>query len=395
MPRSRWILAACALLLAAANLLAGAVYAGPREALETARRGDFLSASRELMPLAERGDKDAQFVLGLIYENGLGTPKNLNKAAGWFAKAAESGHGAAARKMGDSYLYGIGVDKDPIEARRWYEMAARAGDQTAMNRLTALNLTHGAPQRAVPAQAVQGAQIPMLPDLPQGGAPQVAAVVPPAGGDMKTKFNSGTGFVISSSGHILTNHHVVRDCGQIQVKHRDVVDEATLVAHERDVDLALLRALRIKAAPAVFRIGAAIRPGEDIIVYGFPLADFLSVHPVLTKGSISSLAGFRGDPNHMQISAPVQSGNSGGPLLDMAGRVVGVVDSKINALAMAQVTGDLTQNMNFAIKGAVAVRFLIANGLKPFGNDDMKDMSAAQVGDRAARSTVFILCRQH
>jgi hypothetical protein len=88
-----------------------------------------------------------------------------------------------------------------------------------------------------------------------------------------------------------------------------------------------------------FRIGA--RVGENIFVYGFPLSGLLSSSGNFTVGNITSVAGLGDDSRIMQISAPVQPGNSGGPLLDRFGNVVGVVVSKLNALRLAQVTQEI------------------------------------------------------
>jgi S1-C subfamily serine protease len=85
----------------------------------------------------------------------------------------------------------------------------------------------------------------------------------------------------------------------------------------------------------------------------------------VTRGSVSSLKGIGGDGINMQITAPVQPGNSGGPVVNAAGQVVGVVVAKLDAAAVAEVYDDIPQNVNFAIRGEIAKLFLSQNGVDP------------------------------
>ena len=83
----------------------------------------------------------------------------------------------------------------------------------------------------------------------------------------------------------------------------------------------------------------------------------------MTRGNVSSLLGLMNDPRYLQISAPVQPGNSGGPLVDLAGRVVGIVTAKLDAVAVADATGDIPQSINFAIRPDAASTFLHQQGI--------------------------------
>src|SRR4029077_17049971 len=97
-----------------------------------------------------------------------------------------------------------------------------------------------------------------------------------------------------------------------------------LVARDPRNDLALLMA-PTRFSEAVALRGASTRPGDAIVAIGYPYFGMLSSEPVITTGIVSSLGGLQDDSRFLQISASVQPGNSGGPLLDMAGNVVGVV----------------------------------------------------------------------
>jgi len=90
-----------------------------------------------------------------------------------------------------------------------------------------------------------------------------------------------------------------------------------------------------------------------VAAFGYPHADLLSTSGNFTQGSVTALAGMGDDSRYLQISTPVQAGNSGGPLLDQNGNLVGIVTFKLNALKMAQASGDLPQNVNFALKASI------------------------------------------
>ena len=168
---------------------------------------------------------------------------------------------------------------------------------------------------------------------------------------------------------------------------------ATVIAVDAQRDLALLRT-EADAGPVLpFRRTAEVRRGENVVTYGFPLAGLLSSGPTLTTGDVSALAGLGDNPRQIQISAPVQQGNSGGPLLDLRGHVVGVIVSKLNAQRIAERTGDIPQNVNFAVKHTEAVDFMREHGVQPQLEDPTGPLrTAAEIGEVAHASTVFLRC---
>ncbi|RIY02826.1 serine protease [Aureimonas flava] len=166
--------------------------------------------------------------------------------------------------------------------------------------------------------------------------------------------SSGTGFVVSRDGWLLTNAHVAKACKTVLVGD---LGAASQVVVDEDHDLALLK-LDGKVGKPLPIVAGKPRLGEDILALGFPLRSILADSLNVTRGNVSSLMGLMNDANYLQISAPVQPGNSGGPLVDLAGRVVGVVTAKLNAVAVADLTGDIPQSINFAIRPDAAARFL-------------------------------------
>jgi S1-C subfamily serine protease len=98
--------------------------------------------------------------------------------------------------------------------------------------------------------------------------------------------------------------------------------------------------------------------GDSVSTLGFPNPELQGNAPKFTRGEINSLAGLRDDPHRFQISAPIQPGNSGGPLLDRSGNVVGLVQSTLNDARQLLATGLVPQNVNYALKSEYLVRFL-------------------------------------
>jgi S1-C subfamily serine protease len=155
-------------------------------------------------------------------------------------------------------------------------------------------------------------------------------------------------------------------------------------------DLALLKTEVKSDTFAKFR--ASIRLGEEIAIFGYPLSGLLASGGNFTLGNVTALAGLGDDTRELQISAPVQSGNSGGPLLDYNGAVVGVVTSKLNVLRAAALTRDFAQNVNFAIKSSVVIAFLEAAGLSVALAESGERLQPADLADRGRAIAVQVGC---
>ena len=170
-----------------------------------------------------------------------------------------------------------------------------------------------------------------------------------------------------------------------------------VVARDAGNDLALLKA-PVRLPVAAIREDRGIRAGDSVVAVGFPLPGLLASEANVTTGTVSALAGIGNDTRFLQMTVPVQPGNSGGPLLDLEGRVVGVVVGKLDALKVASVTGDIPQNVNFAIKAGVVRSFLDASGVAVARRDLLAEpaypitLSPAAVGADAKAFTVLVEC---
>ena len=205
--------------------------------------------------------------------------------------------------------------------------------------------------------------------------------------------STGSGIVITPSGLILTNEHVIRQCDSIQV----VLDstrtlKAALRAADAARDLALLAAEESFPLAAPVRKDAAPRLGEPVAVIGYPLVNVLSAQPNVSFGHINSTVGVKGNPAQMQIDVPIQRGNSGGPVLDAAGNVIGIVVSKLDALKLAKSTGDLPQNINFAIRGDVVRSFLEAQHVDFTTSSASSKLENTEIVNRGVAVTVLVRC---
>ena len=175
--------------------------------------------------------------------------------------------------------------------------------------------------------------------------------------------SQGTGFLIGSDGYMLTCAHVLGDKQEATITLDGTRVHADVVRSDAKADLALLK-LRDKlpesATVLTFRDRAhAYSMGEDVFTIGYPLSRLLGNSARMTKGLLSATTGLRDDPNQIQVSAEIQPGNSGGPLLDHDGHILGVIQQTMNPWRVAQATGGaLPQNINFAVKNDPILDFL-------------------------------------
>ncbi len=204
--------------------------------------------------------------------------------------------------------------------------------------------------------------------------------------------SNGSGFVVGRDGEIVTNHHVVDGCAKVTVSRAGESRDAGVRAMDADNDLALLQAPLAAGTAATFSRSPRARLGEAVTVAGYPLQGLLSNQLNVTSGNISALASLGDDVKRLQITAPVQPGNSGGPLLDAAGNVIGVVVSKLDAVRTAELTGDIPQNVNFAIKGALVRGFLDIHGVAYRRQASDAKLAPDLIAEQARGFTVAVHC---
>jgi S1-C subfamily serine protease len=213
----------------------------------------------------------------------------------------------------------------------------------------------------------------------------------PAAAPSKPTAKTGTGFFVSTDGHVLTNQHVVEGCSVFQVSRVGALaEQAKLLAVDKENDLALLKT-GIKQDPIPgFR--NRVRVGETVAIYGFPLTGLLATTGNFTVGNVTATAGLRDDTRKYQISAPIHGGNSGGPLMDRSGNIIGVIVSSLNPMYLMEAAKDIPQNVNFAIKAPIATNFLESNGVSPKEVAEGPAIDQAEIAAKAKDFTVRIRC---
>lgn len=319
---------------------------------------------------AEQGNASAQFNLGLMYANGRGVAKNAGEAVKWYRMAAEQGEASAQWNMGAMYAKGQGVPINDTLAYKWTALAMASGENGAKNNLTVI-ARRMTSQQIAEGQRLAAAFVPKgKVNAEDGGAGRSQSVMEQEGlvqprrtaPRAEAVVSTGTGFFIDKAGHILTAHHVIRDAQRIRIRlSNGSLIPARVIRTDTANDVALLRADYQSSRWLACADSNNVSLGQSVFTIGFPNSDIQGVAPKYNDGKISSLSGLRDDKRHLQTSIPATNGNSGGPLLDSQGRVIGLIVEKLNDLEMLKRSGNTGQSVSYALKTSYLAGLLHAN----------------------------------
>lgn len=305
--------------------------------------------------LAEHGDPDAQCKFGDALLGGLGVFKDTTKAVHWFQRSAEQGYVTAQYRLGCLFADGLGVPRSDVLAFAWLTLA-RAGGWTVGDCESRLKHLEATMLRAEVVEAQRIAAVfvpknerPLLGESRRASREGDNAAPKPRG--------SGSGFAIAAEGYVITSQHVVASASRVEVVTRSGTYKATVVKSDQSNDVAVLKVEARLPALAIVPSKSA-RLGATVGTVGFPNTTLQGFSPKLSKGEIASLAGPGDDPRYFQISVAVQPGNSGGPLFDERGNVVGIVAAKLREEAARATSGSAPENVNYAIKSSFLLAFL-------------------------------------
>jgi S1-C subfamily serine protease len=194
--------------------------------------------------------------------------------------------------------------------------------------------------------------------------------------------SSGTGFLVSTNGHMVTNNHVIDSCDTVKAHYKGRELDADVLFTDRSNDLAIIKA-NIKPEKVFPVSNDDVSLLEDIIVAGYPLGKNISASIKTFKGSVTALAGFGDNYSNFQIDASLSSGNSGGPIINQKGNVVGVAVEKLVEVGV--------EGFNFGVKSSTLKTFASSNQIK-FQDPSTEELSNKELGQLITEATIYLEC---
>lgn len=370
-----------------------------KEIEQTAERFKYI------LKFAEEGYEPAMPVVAKYYKEGGCVLKSITESAGWTLRSAELGNKTSQIEISDHYCTGFGVNQNAIEGMAWLYVAefnpGHSSNETN-NRRSSENASDIIKQieRKISNEILQLAQerakviLALITDgkstvdsVAQGTAPTVVKNTTKPKSKPK---GSGTGSIVSASGHIVTAAHVINGASYIEI----VTPTGTFPANTESVDAANdIAILKIDTTCKDFvevLHSRDVRLGQSVSTIGFPNVGIQGHSPKVTQGVISSDNGAQNDIRMWQISAPIQPGNSGGPLLDESGNLIGVVVASLS-LKVIEATGAVPQNVNYAVKSAYLEPLLNSHKLTIKQNKENVSQKFEDLVESTKKSIVLVI----
>ena len=337
---------------------------------------------------AQNGEQKAMFYIANCYADGHGIKSDANAAIWWFQKLCNLGDVACQSEFARRLLVGDGIPQNAAEGVKYANRAAMQGDRQAQRYLhLSYNMGHGVPRNfqqayywlaIASANNFQQKDATTLDNLEQkltkeqlAAAQQAAAnftpkqevknTANPAPKKIATdeRFAYGSGFFISTDGYFVTNFHVIDNAKEINVRVDGNIYKASVVLTDRKNDLAILK-LQGNFEALHVRGSKSLRVADHVSTVGFPNIKAQGFRAKYSEGSVAALTGFNDDVGTMQISVPIQPGNSGGALVDRQGYVVGVIVSRLNKMHAIENSNFIPENVSYAVKGTALLNLIEA-----------------------------------
>lgn len=333
-------------------------------------RGDYSQAFDSWLPLARQGHVSAQINLAVMYDHGTGVAQDVNHALGWYQAAAHQGSAIAQYNLGLFLADREMLSSDDEDGLYWLFKAAAQNYADAQYRLGLMYADGVAGQVKIaeaPHWLYQAGMNYLSHGDSDGARSAVAALreissahqlslqlesqLADQHGSLQPDLSTGTAWP-TTSGYAVTNHHVVAGKPSIVLINSEGEEiAARVVASDELNDIALLSVEDPARLPAALPLACSgARLGSSVFTIGFPRVDVMGTTPKLSLGIISGVNGLYDDPASYQISVSVQPGNSGGPLLNMQGEVVGIITSMLGTMESADGKTRPIANINYALK---------------------------------------------
>ncbi len=328
---------------------------------------------------ADQGNEKAYLNLGIFYFDNKLTKHDEEKAFNWFMKAAKLKNAEGQYWVGNFYDLGIHVAEDNKEALKWYKKAADNDDYLSQIGLGNLYYYGNDDMDKNYQKAAKWYK-------------KAALNKDKEDEEIKLELSvSGSGFFVTPN-HIITNNHVTKNCEEISVKNKNYESKVAIFDTDAKTDLSILTTGKPSKHFLSFRDRKPLSTGESSITLGYPFSSDLGSSIKVTTGNIAALTGFRNNIAQLQLTSPVQPGNSGGPLLDNNGNVIGVIVSRLER--SSEITGDRpAQNVNFAIKSNMVKIFMDLNRVNYQESKDNGSKDVSQIVNESKGATVQVICK--
>ncbi|MEI6025961.1 MAG: trypsin-like peptidase domain-containing protein [Betaproteobacteria bacterium] len=320
--------------------------------------GEFslINYTKWILRGVELGDASSMRNLAELYASGEGGyAKDPATAVTWYRKAAIAGDYEGQWKLALRLWKGSGIQPDLVEAYAWMNIAGSSSIADGMSSGETVKSMREQIGRQLTASELAEAQ-----KLSSGW--KIGAALKKSVFDGNSQPSKTGTYIYVSDGTIMTNEHVVRGCKSLRLPEFPKKDLQVRVTDQVN-DLALISVSDMSGGskPVFARSPESVKQGEEILVYGYPLSQVLARSGNLTPGIVSAMTGINNNSSQFQITAPIQPGSSGSPVIDRNGKIVGMVSQKLNDVAVARATGSIPQGVNFAISGTVIRSFLDTN----------------------------------
>jgi len=201
---------------------------------------------------------------------------------------------------------------------------------------------------------------------------------------------SGSGFAVTSDGYVITNYHVIKGCTDVYIHDKGESILSTIITFDPNNDIALLKGdFKPKSFYPLSRESTKLL--TEVYVAGHPFGRDISTSVKVTRGIVSSLSGVANNFSNLQIDASLQPGNSGGPIMNDKGNVIGVAVAKLNLDKIVEDYGVVPENVNFGVKANVVINIMESENITP-PKPNLNSLAMSDLSEMITDGTYYLSC---